>query len=54
MRLEESTEIGAGVNLEEGETLLEDPRRRNEDRDSDEADRVSYPEESSDSVSEKG
>ena len=48
----ESTGIGAGTDPAEGLSLLDDPRRRNEDRDPDKAARVSSSEDSSDSISE--
>ena len=48
----ESTGIGAGTDPAEGLALLDDPRRRNEDRDPDKATRVSSSEDSNDSVSE--
>ena len=50
----ESTGIGAGTDPAEGGTLLDDPRRRNEERDPDKAIRVSSSGDSSDSVSESG
>ena len=51
-RLGESTGIGVGTDPAEGLALLDDPRRRNEDRDPDKATRVSSSEDSNDSVSE--
>ena len=50
--LGESTGIGAGTDPAEGLALLDDPRRRNKDRDPDKAARVSSSEDSSDSISE--
>ena len=50
----ESTGIGAGIDPAGGGTLLDDPRRRNEERDPDKAARVSSSDYSNDSVSESG
>ena len=50
----ESTGIGAGINPAEGGVLLDDPRRRNEERDPHNAARVYSSEDSNDSVSESG
>ena len=50
----ESTGIGAGTYPAEGGTLLDNPRRRNEERDPDKAARVSSSDDSNDSVSESG
>ena len=52
--LGESTKIGAGIDPAEGGVLLDDPRRRNEERDPDKAARVLFSEDSNDSVSESG
>ena len=52
MGLGKSTGIGAGTDTAEGLALLDDPRRRNEDRYLDKAARVSSSEDSSDSGSE--
>ena len=41
LELRESTGIGGGVDPEEGGALLDDPRRRNEERDPENAARVS-------------
>ena len=40
LRLRESTKIGAGVDPEESGALLDDPRRRNKERDPEKAARV--------------
>ena len=50
----ESAGIGAGTYPAEGGTLLDNPRRRNEERDQDKAARVSSSDDSNDSVSESG
>ena len=50
----ESTGIGTGTYPAEGGTLLDNPRRRNEERDPDKAARVSSSDDSNDSVSESG
>ena len=50
--LGESSRIGAGTDPAEDLALLDDPRRRNEDRDPYKADRLSSSEASNDSVSE--
>ena len=49
-----STGIGVGIDTAEGGVLLDDPRRRNEERDPDKAARVLFSEDSNDSVSESG
>ena len=52
MGREESTKIEAGNDLVEGRTLLDDPRRRNEERDPDKTARLSSLDDPNDSVSE--
>ena len=50
----ESTGIGAGIDPAKDGILLDDSRRRNEERDPDKATRLSSSEDSNDSVSESG
>ena len=50
----EFTGIGAGIDPVKGGALLDDPRRRNEERGPDKVTRVSSSEGSNDSVSESG
>ena len=50
----ESTIIGAGIDPAEGGVWLDDPRRRNEERDPEKAASVSSSKDSNDSVSESG
>ena len=50
----ESTGIDKGTDLAKGGTLLDDPRRPNEERDPDKAARVFSLDDSNDSVSESG
>ena len=52
--LGESTKIGAGTDPAESGAVVDDPRRRNEDRDPDKAAKVSSSEDSNGSVSESG
>ena len=49
-----STGIGAGIDPAEGRTLLDDPRRRNKERDPEKAATISSSEDYNDSVSESG
>ena len=51
--MEEFTRIGAGVDPEQEETLLDDTRLRDEERDPDKAAIVSSSEDSNGSVSER-